>query len=168
MPDLNKMASWSGRTKTGLRRFYAPQGRLWIEQNQAKDSPWARLAAKGHDIAWEFEGPKLGYTGPPHDRRGGHDQGAGLRTVSLALNSFRKPAIGIPVPREALNPEGDSPLSRRRLAYICFALAGLIFGAGFFVTWFVGTVLAYPAAGALLVIGAEVRRPMIRKKPHAA
>ena len=63
MPDLNKMASWTGRTKTGLRRFYTPQGRLWIEQNQARDSPWARLAAKGHDIAWEFEGPKLGYTG---------------------------------------------------------------------------------------------------------
>ena len=70
------------------------------------------------------------------------------------------------MPREALNPEGDSPLSRKRLALVCFALAVLIFAAGFLITSFLGIALAYLAVGALLVIGAEVRRPMIRKKPY--
>ena len=29
----------------------------------AKASKWAKLARKGHDIAWEFEKPGGGYTG---------------------------------------------------------------------------------------------------------
>ena len=63
MLDFSDMATWTQRTQSGLKRFYTRQGKLWIEQNPAKDSVWARLAAKGHSIAWEFEGPKLGYTG---------------------------------------------------------------------------------------------------------
>ena len=36
---------------------------VWLEQNRAKASKWAKLARKGHDIAWEFEKPGGGYTG---------------------------------------------------------------------------------------------------------
>jgi hypothetical protein len=37
-------------------------GHLWLEQNRAKASKWAKLARNGHDIAWEFEKPGGGYT----------------------------------------------------------------------------------------------------------
>ena len=52
MPDLNNMGTWPQRTQSGLKRFYTRQGKLWIEQNPAKDSVWARLATMGHSVAW--------------------------------------------------------------------------------------------------------------------
>ena len=58
------MKTWTDRLgHSGLRSFTDADGHLWLEQNPAKASKWAKLARKGHDIAWEFEKPGGGYTG---------------------------------------------------------------------------------------------------------
>ena len=36
---------------------------LWLEQNSSKASKWAKLARKGHEVAWEFDSPGGSYTG---------------------------------------------------------------------------------------------------------
>ncbi len=49
------MKTWTGRTgHANLRSFTEKSGNFWLEQNPAKHSKWAKLARKGHDIAWEF------------------------------------------------------------------------------------------------------------------
>lgn len=64
MPSLKEMKTWRDRLgHSGLRSFTDAEGRLWLEQNPAKDSNWAKLAREGHEVAWEFEKPGGGYTG---------------------------------------------------------------------------------------------------------
>jgi hypothetical protein len=46
-----------------LRSFTDAEGRLWLEQNPAKPSKWAKLARDGHEVAWELQKPGGGYTG---------------------------------------------------------------------------------------------------------
>src|SRR4051794_28065357 len=63
-PSLKDMTTWTGRLgSSSLRSFTAPDGHLWLEQNPAKASKWAKLARQGHAILWEFEKPGGGYTG---------------------------------------------------------------------------------------------------------
>ena len=62
--SLKDMKTWTNRLgHTGLRPFTDAGGHLWVEQNRTKASKWAKLARKGHAIAWEFEKPGGGYTG---------------------------------------------------------------------------------------------------------
>src|ERR1044071_727047 len=62
--SLKDMKTWTDRLgHSGLRSFTDANGHLWLEQNRDKASKWAKLARKGHDIAWEFEKPGGGYTG---------------------------------------------------------------------------------------------------------
>ena len=62
--ELTKIKTWTDRLgRSGLRSFTDEKGRFWLEQNAAKPSKWAKLARKGHEIAWEFEGPGGAYTG---------------------------------------------------------------------------------------------------------
>jgi hypothetical protein len=62
-PKLTDMSTWTGRTgKDGLRSFTDEDGNFWLEQNATKTSKWAKLASKGHDVAWEF-GANRRYTG---------------------------------------------------------------------------------------------------------
>jgi hypothetical protein len=64
MPELNNMKTWADRLgHSKLRSFTDEQGRFWLEQNPDKASKWAKLARKGHEIAWEFAGPGGAYTG---------------------------------------------------------------------------------------------------------
>jgi hypothetical protein len=64
MPELNNMKTWTDRLgHSRLRSFTDEHGRLWLEQNPEKGSKWAKLARKGHEIAWEFEGRGGSYTG---------------------------------------------------------------------------------------------------------
>jgi hypothetical protein len=64
MPSFKDMKSWRDRLgHSGLRSFTDPEGHLWVEQNGAKASKWAKLARQGHEVAWEFEKPGSGYTG---------------------------------------------------------------------------------------------------------
>lgn len=57
------MSTWTGRTgKDGLRSFTDEDGNFWLEQNATKTSKWAKLASKGHDVAWEFDTNRR-YTG---------------------------------------------------------------------------------------------------------
>jgi hypothetical protein len=46
-----------------LRSFTDEAGRFWLEQNKAKASKWAKLAQKGHDVAWEFDASGGSYSG---------------------------------------------------------------------------------------------------------
>ena len=58
------MKTWTDRLgHSKLRSFTDEQGRFWLEQNPDKASKWAKLARKGHEIAWEFAGPGGAYTG---------------------------------------------------------------------------------------------------------
>jgi hypothetical protein len=58
------MKTWTERLgRTGLRTFLDTNGHFWLEQNPDKASRWARLARKGHEIAWEFDRPGGAYTG---------------------------------------------------------------------------------------------------------
>lgn len=59
--DLKTWTERLGYSK--LRTFTDETGRVWIEQNAAKKSKWAKLAREGHEIAWEFESPGGSYTG---------------------------------------------------------------------------------------------------------
>ncbi len=62
-PKLTDMSTWTGQTgHDGLRSFSNEDGTFWLEQNAMKSSKWAKLASKGHDVAWEF-GPNRRYTG---------------------------------------------------------------------------------------------------------
>ena len=62
-PKLTDMSTWTGQTgKDGLRSFTDEDGNFWLEQNATKTSKWAKLASKGHDVAWEF-GANRSYTG---------------------------------------------------------------------------------------------------------
>ena len=64
MPSLDDMKTWRDRLgHSGLRSFTDAEGHLWLEQNPAKASKWAKLAREGHEVAWEFEKPGGGYTG---------------------------------------------------------------------------------------------------------
>jgi hypothetical protein len=64
MPALHNMKTWTDRLgHSKLRSFTDEQGRFWLEQNPDKASKWAKLARKGHEIAWEFSGPGGDYTG---------------------------------------------------------------------------------------------------------
>jgi hypothetical protein len=64
MPELKNMKSWTDRLgHSKLRSFTVEHGRFWLEQNPDKASKWAKLARKGHEIAWEFAGPGGAYTG---------------------------------------------------------------------------------------------------------
>jgi len=58
------MNSWTDRLgHTNLRTFTDEDGNFWIEQNRAKASRWAKLAKKGHAVAWEMARAGGGYTG---------------------------------------------------------------------------------------------------------
>ena len=64
MPELKNMKTWTdGLGHSKLRSFTDEQGHFWLEQNPDKASKWAKLARKGHEIAWEFAGPGGAYTG---------------------------------------------------------------------------------------------------------
>jgi hypothetical protein len=63
-PTLNDMASWTdviGHAQ--LRSFVDDEGNFWLEQNASKQTKWAKLARKGHEVAWEFAGRRGSYTG---------------------------------------------------------------------------------------------------------
>jgi hypothetical protein len=61
--NLEDMTTWTDKTgRSGLRSFTDKQGHLWLEQNPAKISKWARLARDGHSVAWEFAAAG-GYSG---------------------------------------------------------------------------------------------------------
>ena len=62
-PKLTDMSSWTARIGVdGLRSFTEEDGNFWLEQNANKTSKWAKLARKGHDVAWEF-GANRSHTG---------------------------------------------------------------------------------------------------------
>jgi hypothetical protein len=64
-PTLKDMATWTdviGHAQ--LRSFVDDEGNFWLEQNASKQTKGAKLAHKGHNVAWEFAG------------RGGHIPGA--------------------------------------------------------------------------------------------
>jgi len=64
MPELTKMTTWTDHLgHSRLRSFTAQDKHFWLEQNPAKASKWAKLARKGHEIAWEFESAGGPYTG---------------------------------------------------------------------------------------------------------
>lgn len=51
-PKLTDIKTWTDRTGHGrLRSFSDEYGKLWVEQNPAKPSRWAKLARDGHEIA---------------------------------------------------------------------------------------------------------------------
>jgi hypothetical protein len=62
--NFKDMATWTDHLgRSGLRSMTDEEGHFWLEQNPAKASKWAKLARKGHDVAWEFAGPAGAYTG---------------------------------------------------------------------------------------------------------
>ena len=64
MPEFTDIDTWTERLgHSRLRMFRCEDGTFWLEQNSAKASQWAKLARKGHQIAWEFESPGGAYTG---------------------------------------------------------------------------------------------------------
>ena len=64
MATFADMNTWTDRLgHTSLRSFTDEQGHFWLEQNPTKNSKWAKLARKGHEMAWEFENPGGAYTG---------------------------------------------------------------------------------------------------------
>jgi hypothetical protein len=64
MPKLTDMTTWTERLgHSRLRMFTDEKNRVWIEQNEAKQSRWAKLAREGHAVAWEFDSPGGSYTG---------------------------------------------------------------------------------------------------------
>ena len=64
VPDLRNIRTWTERLgHSKLRSFTDTEGHLWLEQNPAKASKWAKLARRGHQLAWEFAGPGGAYTG---------------------------------------------------------------------------------------------------------
>jgi hypothetical protein len=58
------MKTWTDRLgRTQLRTYTDAEGHFWLEQNRDKASNWAKFARRGHDVAWEFDGPGGAYTG---------------------------------------------------------------------------------------------------------
>jgi hypothetical protein len=58
------MKTWTDRLgHTSLRSFTDKHDHFWLEQSPAKSSKWAKLARKGHEMAWEFTKPGGAYTG---------------------------------------------------------------------------------------------------------
>lgn len=61
---FHDMTTWTERLgHSKLRTFTDQDQHLWIEQNEAKESKWAKLAREGHAVAWEFDSPGASYTG---------------------------------------------------------------------------------------------------------
>ena len=55
MPEFTDIDTWTERLgHSRLRMFRCDDGTFWLEQNSAKASKWAKLARKGHQVAWEF------------------------------------------------------------------------------------------------------------------
>jgi hypothetical protein len=72
---------WTDRLgHTSLRSFTDEHDHFWLEQNAAKNSKWAKLARKGHEMAWEFAKPGGAYTGRIIDGT--------IYTTSEATNKF--------------------------------------------------------------------------------
>ena len=64
MPVFSDIKTWTDRLgNSGLRSFTDENNHFWIEQNTSKNSKWAKLARKGHEMAWEFDRPGGAYTG---------------------------------------------------------------------------------------------------------
>jgi hypothetical protein len=64
MPDFTDIKTWTERLgHSRLRNFTDEHNHLWVEQNASKASKWAKLARKGHAIAWELDSPDRAYTG---------------------------------------------------------------------------------------------------------
>jgi hypothetical protein len=64
VPEFNNINTWTEHLgHSRLRSFTDEAGHFWLEQNKAKASKWAKLAKKGHDIAWEFDAPGSSYSG---------------------------------------------------------------------------------------------------------
>ena len=64
MATFSDITTWTDRLgHTGLRTFTDRDHHFWLEQNPAKHSKWAKLARKGHAMAWEFTSPGGEYTG---------------------------------------------------------------------------------------------------------
>jgi hypothetical protein len=58
------MSTWIDVTgQAQLRSFVDHEGNFWLEQNASKQTRWAKLARKGHEVAWEFAGRGGSYTG---------------------------------------------------------------------------------------------------------
>jgi hypothetical protein len=63
-PTLKDMATWTDTIgHAQLRSFVDDDGNFWLEQNASKQTTWAKLARKGHEVAWEFAGRGGSYTG---------------------------------------------------------------------------------------------------------
>jgi hypothetical protein len=61
---FSDMKTWRDRLgHTKLRTFTDKYGNFWLEQNPAKRSKWAKLARKGHEMAWEMAESGGTYTG---------------------------------------------------------------------------------------------------------
>ena len=64
MAIFTDIKTWTDRVgHSGLRCFTDKHRHFWLEQNPAKNSKWAKLARKGHAMAWEFATPGGSYTG---------------------------------------------------------------------------------------------------------
>jgi hypothetical protein len=64
MAIFTDIKSWTDRLgNSALRCFTDKHRHFWLEQNPAKNSKWAKLARKGHALAWEFATPGGSYTG---------------------------------------------------------------------------------------------------------
>lgn len=62
--SFNNMETWTEKLGySHLRTFTDEHNRIWIQQNDTKQSNWAKLAREGHAIAWEFDSPGGSYTG---------------------------------------------------------------------------------------------------------
>ena len=58
------MSSWTEQLgHSRLRAFTDRDSHFWLEQNASKSSKWAKLARRGHEVAWEFEKAGGAYTG---------------------------------------------------------------------------------------------------------
>ncbi len=63
-PTFEDMNTWTDRLgHTSLRTFTDKNDHFWLEQNPVKNTRWAKLAQKGHAVAWEFASPGGAYTG---------------------------------------------------------------------------------------------------------
>ena len=64
MPDFKDIKTWTEHLgHLRLRSFIDEDGNLWLEQNSAKESKWAKLAREGHQVAWEVESQDGSYSG---------------------------------------------------------------------------------------------------------
>jgi hypothetical protein len=58
MAELENIKTWTERLgHSKLRSFTDEDGHYWLEQNAHKAAKWAKLARKGHEVAWEFDSP---------------------------------------------------------------------------------------------------------------